>query len=117
MKAKITAQLETSDHDGYCSGGVCEYETKITTTIINTPKQYLSHSLGLIDIDDLDEYDWVCHLKEPEINYSGSCYCDLSSTSELNGLDKHDYRYTILKVELFDETNSNNLDMKKIFAD
>ena len=34
---------------------------------------------------------------------------------KLKDLDNHDYRYTILKVEIFDEIKENNLDMKKIF--
>lgn len=28
-KIKITAYLETSDHDGYCSGNECEYKKTI----------------------------------------------------------------------------------------
>jgi hypothetical protein len=38
MKAKITARLETYDHDGYCSGEECEYECKIIEQIVDVPE-------------------------------------------------------------------------------
>jgi hypothetical protein len=103
MKAKITAKLETSDHDGYCSGNECEYECEIITHTIDTiPDIYKTHPKGMID--DLNEYDWISFLPEPKLNLYESYYCDVSYHSKLNGLDKHDYKYTVLSVELFSDS-------------
>ena len=115
MKAKITAHLETSDHDGYCSGNECEYECKIIEKIINAPDQYKNFKLG--KIDNIEEYDWYKFLDEPGLNYYESYYCDLSWECNESGLDKHDFRYTIISVELGDENYFNEmkkLDMEKL---
>ena len=117
MKAKITARLETSDHDGYCSGEECEYKCKIIKRIVNAPDQYKTYKYG--EIDDLSEYDWEKLLEPPELG-EGSSYCSLSPECEENNLGVHDYRYTIISVELGDEDDFNQvekLDMSKIYED
>lgn len=101
MKVKITSKLETSDHDGYCSGEECEYECKIITHIIDIPKKYKLYPKGTINLDE-DDFDWVNLLPEPELNTDESYYCDNSYESENHGLEKHDYRYTIQSVEIID---------------
>ena len=100
MKAKITATLETSDHDGYCSGGECEYNVQTVSYIIEIPHEYKNYPQG--KLINLDEYgiDWVKLLPEPDLNYDGSGYCDLSSKCNNHGLGIHDYKYTILSIEL-----------------
>ena len=124
LKAKIIAKLETSDHDGYCSGGECEYEVKTVTYIIEVPCEYKNYPVG--KLNNFDEYgiDWDKLLPEPDLNNYGSGYCDLSDECDNNNLDKHDYRYTIISIELINPEfiNKNNeyidlLDMKKIFKD
>ncbi len=122
MKVKIISKLETSDHDGYCSGEECEYECKHVETIVPVPNMYKSYPKG--KINDLDKFDWIKLLPEPDLNTSGSYYCDNSDECETKGLGSHDYRYTILSVEIFDEENLNsnsdsieNFDMKKIYED
>lgn len=100
MKAKITTRLETLDHDEYCSGEECEYECKIIEHIINAPEQYKNSKPD--KINDLSEYNWENFLKPPELG-GGSCYCFLSSKCEENKLGLHDYRYTIISVELGNE--------------
>lgn len=125
MKALISYKLETSDHDGYCSGNECEYECKIDKIIVDVPYQYKSHPLGTID--DPEEYNWIQLLPEPELN-DGSCYCELADDCVLHGLGIHDYKYTILSVVLVDsnyrvgeaiddEPYMEKLDMKKIYQD
>lgn len=117
MKAKITARLETSDHDGYCSGEECEYECKIIEHIVNAPEQYKNYKCG--KIADTSKYNWINLLEPPELN-NGSCYCDLSPECEENNLGVHDYRYTIISVELVDDDDFNSvekLDMSKIYED
>ena len=96
MKVKIKAKLEISDHDGYCSGGECEYSFSIKEYIIDVPN------------DEYNEYDgnyinWVYYLPKPNIDTWGSGYCDLSNECNVNGLDKHDYRYTILEVTIMSQ--------------
>lgn len=117
MKAKITARLETSDHDGYCSGEECEYECKIIERIVNAPEQYKNSKPG--KIDDLSEYDWENFLEPPELN-KGSYYCSLSPKCKENKLGVHDYKYTIISVELGDEDDFNQIekfDMLLIYED
>ena len=48
MRAKITALLETSDHDGYCSGEECEYKIDEVVKIINVPTEYKNHPIGFV---------------------------------------------------------------------
>ena len=91
MKLKIISKLETSDHDGYCSGGECEYECKIVENIVDVPEKYKSNPKGILykydecdniqDNDNDNEYDWEKLLPKPEINDSGSYYCKLSRKS------------------------------------
>jgi hypothetical protein len=124
LKAKITAKLETSDHDGYCSDEDCEYEVKTVSYIVDLPDQYNSYPEG--KIKNINQFDnkWINLLPEPELNGYGSMYCCVSDECEAHGLYKHDYKYTILSVEIInsDSVNKNNeyvekLDMKKIFSD
>ena len=123
MKAKIIAKLETSDHDGYCSGGECEYEVKTESYIIEVPCEYKNYPVGKLNNFDEHGIDWDKLLPEPILN-DGSGYCDLSSNCSNHDLGIHDYRYTIISVELINPEliNKNNeyidlLDMKKIFKD
>jgi hypothetical protein len=91
IKVKITVKLETSDHDGYCSGNESEYKSII--------KKYIRN----IKSNDISEYNdafWIHLLPEPKINYWNSYYCDNSKDSIKYGLEKHEFRYTILKVEI-----------------
>jgi hypothetical protein len=116
MKAKIISKLETSDHDGYCSGEDCQYECKQIETVVELPNMYKLHPKG--KLSNLDEFNWVMLLPEPELNKTGSYYCNLSNECETNGLDLHDYKYTILSVEIIDnEDKIEHLDMKKIYED
>ncbi len=94
MKVKITAKLEISDHDGWCSGSECEYTHTIKTYIVN-----------ISDEEYYDGIDWIIFLPTPEINTFGSYYCDLSDESEKNNLSNHDYKYTIVNVVILDNQN------------
>ena len=76
MKAKITAKLEISDHDGYCSGGGCEYKCSTVIKIIDVPQEYKNNKRG--KIRNVNEYDWIQFLDIQELNHSGSYYCNLS---------------------------------------
>lgn len=96
-KAKIISKLEISDHDGYCSGGECDYECKIVENIVIVPLQYNTYPKG--KLLNLEEYNWEILLPKPKINNNGSFMCKLSSKSKINEIDKHDYKYTILSVE------------------
>lgn len=100
MKCKITAKLETSDHDGYCSGNECEYKCEIIETIIDVPEIYKSYPLG--KLNNVNEYEWTTFLPTYIVNQCGSCCCNLSPKSIRNGLGIHDYEYTILSVEIIE---------------
>ena len=123
LKAKINAKLETSDHDGYCSGEECEYDVKTVTYIVDLPNEYKNYPQGkLLNIDEFD-VDWENYLPKPILN-NGSGYCGLSEECVNHKLDIHDYKYTILSVEIINPEfiNKNGeyvekLDMNKIFLD
>lgn len=93
----ITCLLETSDHDGYCSGEECYYESNQVVYLTDVPLKYSEYDIGIIDDP---EQDWTEYLPEPNINIDGSGYCDPSQESLDAGLNCHDYRYTIIKVEI-----------------
>jgi hypothetical protein len=97
LLVKITASLETNDHDNFCSDEECEYERCIVKTKTIIPEQYKQHPLG--KIANTSEYKWTKHLCVPDLNVYGSgvCECDYN---ESHGLDRHHYRYTIEKVEI-----------------
>ena len=105
MKAKIIVQLETSDHDGYCSGEECEYSTETMVKIIDVPNQFAGSILyGKIPDSQINKHNWIYHyLPEPQLNHSGSSYCNNSADAKINGLYKHDFKYTILSIEIFED--------------
>ena len=93
---RITAQLETNNHDGYCSDEDCEYTRKIVKAKTVVPEQYRTHPVG--KITNTREYKWTNHLQIPEVNVQGSGYCKFVKPE--GGLGQHEYRYTIKKVEI-----------------
>ena len=94
--ARITAQLEKNDHDGYCSDEDCKYTRKIVKTNIFVPEQYKDHPVG--QIENTREYKWANHLPLQEVNIGGSMYCKFVKPNR--GVGQHCYRYTIKNVEI-----------------
>jgi hypothetical protein len=94
--ARITAQLEKNDHDGYCSDEDCKYTRKIVNANIIVPEQYKDHPVG--QIANAREYKWANHLPLPEVNICGSMYCKFVKPKR--GVGQHKYRYTIKNVEI-----------------
>ena len=94
--ARITAQLEKNNHDGYCSDEDCAYTRKIVTANIVVPEQYKDHPVG--QIENTREYKWANHLPLPEVNIGGSMYCKFVKPNR--GVGQHCYRYTIKNVEI-----------------
>lgn len=100
--ARITAQLEMNDHDGYCSDDDCEYTKQIIKVNVIVPEKYKEHPVG--KIDDTNEHKWAYHhmwakyLPLPEVNICGSGYCKFHNPK--GGVGQHQYRYTIKKVEI-----------------
>jgi hypothetical protein len=92
MKIVITAQLETSNHDGYCSGEECEYETKMVNEIIDLPERHKD-----IPLHGIPHSDLISLLPEPHVQN----YIILSPEVRDHCLDVHDYRYTIIAVNYF----------------
>lgn len=106
--AVIEYQIETCDHDGYCSDSVCLYDCDILYQKINHPiilgdeeihgkakdnwKTY--HILKKKNRMILKKY-YLYMLPYPEINYGGSYYCRLSKESEIRNMDKHTFRILI----------------------
>tara|TARA_B110000261_G_C12760029_1_gene228117 strand:+ start:114 stop:503 length:390 start_codon:yes stop_codon:yes gene_type:complete len=103
---RITAKLELSDHDGYCSGGENEYsshEITCRTFIGNSCPKYIQDTLtnlpiGDIDFNSLKNIDFTNYLRTPEVSCGGSGYCSCCDKTLFNNLDGHDYRYTIINI-------------------
>lgn len=93
--AKITARLETCDHDGYCSDDECKYKRKTVRVKTRVPEEFEERAVGEIFFPE--NYYWMKHLPVPKINIDGSEYCGFKYA---NGLCRHSYRYTLLKVEI-----------------
>ena len=98
---KVTAKLETSDHEGYCSGNECQYERKTVQETILLPAK-------IRNVQDLAEHNLEGYLPKPDLNYYGSCYCDLSSKCEKHGLRCHDYKYTIKSIEILNSDSESD---------
>ena len=116
--ARITAQLETNDHDGYCSSEECEYKKKIIKANIAVPDHYDGFPVGEIK-EYLDVYKWANHLPVPKVNVEGSEYCRFVKPE--GGVGKHEYRYTIKKVNIienpkYDESKDDYTTIKTITA-
>jgi hypothetical protein len=100
--ARITARLETNDHDGYCSDGECSYKSKLVKVNAILPEEYatLCPEIGTsIFYKTWFNYNWTKHLPMPKINIYGSRYC---SYKKINGVGRHEYRYTIEDVTVIE---------------
>ena len=86
----ITFKEEVSDHDGYCSGGECDLSSRIYNKIVEVDVNEINN--------DLQYY--IKYADDVVINDDGSNYCDLSEDAITAGLGHHDYRITVLKVNL-----------------
>lgn len=86
----ITFKEEVSDHDGYCSGGECDLSTRIYNKIVEVDVNEINN--------DLQYY--IKYADKVIINDDGSYYCDLGDGAKIAGLGQHDYRITVLKVNL-----------------
>lgn len=98
MKAVVEYTLEVSDHDGYCSGGDCEYKKESKMYIIDVPDVLKDTPEGVLE--NPQEYDWSVHLPKPKLNNYGSGYCNISQKAQDAGLERHDYKITVTKVEI-----------------
>ncbi len=90
ISISITFKEEMSSHDGYCSGGECELSTRKYKKVVQLDCEELTNNL---------QY-YIKYADLVDINDIGSYYCDISDEVSHAGLDKHDYRITVLKVEL-----------------
>jgi hypothetical protein len=118
--ARITATLETNDHDGYCSSEECEYKKKIVKVNIAVPDRCCLYPVGEIKNEYLDVYKWANHLPVPEVNVEGSEYCRFVKPE--GGVGKHEYRYTIKKVNIienpkYDKSKDDYTTIKTITAE
>jgi hypothetical protein len=102
---KIVAELETADHDGYCSGNECEYASKTVTFVMDEiPTKFADFPVGvIIKPNKKNAFPWTQYLPEVELNSSGSWFCTRSAECHAHGnIERHSYRYTILKVEIIE---------------
>lgn len=104
LLARITAQLETNDHDNYCSDEECEYVKKVVRVSTKVPDEYEDEKIGIIN--KKNEYAWTKHLPVPEIQVTGSNYlldaCKFKYVE--GGVGQHQYRYKIKKVEIIENS-------------
>lgn len=89
---RITAKLETSDHDGYCSADDCEYSSTLVVHDYCIPNDEITAAAAASSL-------YAKYLPAPKIHDGGSYYCGLHPRCVLAGLGKHDYRYTVISAE------------------
>lgn len=106
--ARINALLEKSDHDGCCSENDCGYDSEIISHDVKVPKKYACFPKS--KMTNVCQEDWIEYLPDVLLNCGGSYYCELTSKCLDNNLRAHDYRYTILSVEIFYEDDEPNSD-------
>jgi hypothetical protein len=95
--ARITAQLEISECDGYCtSNHGCKFTKKIVKANIVIPVEYDNYPFG--KIKNVDNYKWANHLPVPVPEFESGDYMFLSDRL----LRKYDreYKYTIKNVKI-----------------
>lgn len=92
---EITAVLETSDHDGYCSGEECEYNTQQIQHRCKIPTELFTWTLT-------DKYmNWTQLMPVPyKQSRGGSNWCGLSNQCERAQLMSHQYRYRLVSVRV-----------------
>ena len=100
--------VEIVDHDGYCSGEDCEYESKIETVTVSIPAGEDAENIEKLSKSELVKYlplipttIWkggrqVDLENMPSARQSG--YCRLQGQAKKSGIARHDYRITILKL-------------------
>ena len=90
---RISALLETSDHDGYCSGEECEYGAIQGDYEVQIPAK----DVPAEEAEGLAAFKRF--LPEPMVGDSAqSHWCDISCRCTQAGLGKHEYRYTVLSA-------------------
>ena len=114
VQVKITYDLETSDHDsdGYDSCGECDYNYTQEEIITNIELEQLvfDDDGSIINMDDFlhlipypsEQLCWERRIPKPDLYYCCNHYCWLTQQSQENGLDKHDYRITIVSMEIIE---------------
>ena len=95
--ATITAQLEVSECDGFCtSSHGCKFTKKIFKANIVIPVEYNNCPFG--KIKNVDKYKWANHLPVPVPEFESGDYMFLSDRL-LRQYDRA-YKYTIKKVKI-----------------
>lgn len=93
----LTLFIEKADHGGdYCSGDECEYFTDNINVNVPLPK-ILEHTT---DVNKFINYDWKYLEMYIKILDWGSGYCGLSNECVEHGLNKHEYRITIVDAKI-----------------
>ena len=99
----IRAKLETSHHSGYCSDNENKYNCDIKNYLVDLPETLIEKINNINEFTDEDlnkfSYKWESLLPIPNVR-GDSYYCRNSQKSKENGLSSHDYRYTILSIEI-----------------
>jgi hypothetical protein len=109
-----TILIETSDHDGWCSGNECEYSCCEEWVDIPLERKCHGHGELFPELQKMRKHllefcedpecpnpypDHLSHLPPP-INTYGSYYCDNSRESEENDLSTHEYRLSLLEADI-----------------
>ena len=103
---KITYKLETSDHNGYCSGEECEYEEREKTFVMPVPKELSQYKIG--DKIPVTEYEWKMPRRlKPQLNLRPGGCCGVSRECVARGLSQHDFNYTVMAYEMVPASPSN----------
>jgi hypothetical protein len=96
MRIRIFYELEINHHDGYCSGGECDYKKIRKSTVIDYTAKTVPRNLTNDQLFNFE--DWERFLEYPD-TVGGSGYCGNTEEADKAGLERHSHRYKILKVK------------------
>jgi len=112
LNVNVQFLIETSDHDGYCSGNENDYNYTLKTIKLPLRKECfnsidLSKELEFM----ISEINNFCNSKKsfyskklnklyPKLNINGSFFCEPNHQSKQNQLSHHDFRITFYGFNL-----------------
>lgn len=107
LLVKLEIDFESSDHDGYCSGGECEYTQEGVTRFVPLPECFIDSEIGTVlpTHDTFWSYLWEkkCCGKNDRGLYDiagGSYSCQMDNNSQDSGLDQHTVRIVVMNAQV-----------------
>lgn len=115
-RVRLTLLIETSDHDGYCSGDECEYTQTKVRVLVPVPDEFQDSAVGTqleCWLDYWDSYREDYQTQTP-VNAGYSHYCLNSKESVAHDLERHECRVRVGEAVIVDGNLDYDLDAADI---